>query len=145
MPQTDKAFGIAPCSYQEILELDDELIAFERSLPSVYMLPIDNTGRVHVGFPPSLTHMRAVLINLCLAAELLRLHRPFLGALPFSATVTTRALTPLSFPSSRCDRQPVRLLTRAVLEVRQANPRHQRHTRLPHQLGRVRLFLSLTT
>ncbi|KAG0659926.1 hypothetical protein C6P46_004866 [Rhodotorula mucilaginosa] len=75
---TDKAFGIAPCAYQEILELDEELIAFERSLPSVYMLPIDSAGRVHVGFPPSLTHMRAVLINLCLAAELLRLHRPFL-------------------------------------------------------------------
>ncbi|GAA5879926.1 hypothetical protein JCM3774_005680 [Rhodotorula dairenensis] len=75
---TDKAFGIAPCAYQDVLELDDELVAFERSLPSVYMLPVDSTGRVHVGFPPSLTSMRAVLINLCLAAEMLRLHRPFL-------------------------------------------------------------------
>ncbi|GAA5977133.1 hypothetical protein JCM10908_004867 [Rhodotorula pacifica] len=75
---TDKAFGISPCAYQEVLELDEELVAFERSLPSVYLLPIDNAGRIHVEFPPSLTQMRAVLINLCFAAEMLRLHRPFL-------------------------------------------------------------------
>jgi hypothetical protein len=36
---------MSPCAYQEILELDEELIAFERSLPSVYMLPIDSAGR----------------------------------------------------------------------------------------------------
>ncbi|GAA6048510.1 hypothetical protein JCM3770_006529 [Rhodotorula araucariae] len=75
---TDKAFGVAPCSYTDVLALDAELVAFERSLPATYNLPIDGANRVHFGVPPSLTEMRAALVQICLSAEFVRLHRPFL-------------------------------------------------------------------
>ncbi|BGP41809.1 hypothetical protein JCM10449v2_005800 [Rhodotorula kratochvilovae] len=75
---TDKAFSITPCSYSDVLALDAELVAFERSFPPAYDLPIDGANRVHFGVPPSLTEMRAALIQLCLSAEFVRLHRPFL-------------------------------------------------------------------
>ncbi|GAA6031371.1 hypothetical protein JCM8097_005628 [Rhodosporidiobolus ruineniae] len=75
---TDTAFGVKPCKYSEILALDGELRAFEKSFPSIYNLPQDETGRICFGVPPSLTEMRCALIQLCLSAEYVRLHRPFL-------------------------------------------------------------------
>ncbi|BGP09772.1 hypothetical protein JCM10049v2_005645 [Rhodotorula toruloides] len=75
---TDKAFSVEPCSYSEVLALDAELRAFEASFPLVYRLPIDTTGRVRFANPPSMTEDRTALLHLCLAAEFVRLHRPFL-------------------------------------------------------------------
>ncbi|GAA6004210.1 hypothetical protein JCM10207_002484 [Rhodosporidiobolus poonsookiae] len=75
---TDTAFGIEPCKYSAILELDAELRAFEASFPSCYNLPTDEQGRIRFSVPPSLTEMRCALIQLCLSAEFVRLHRPFL-------------------------------------------------------------------
>lgn len=80
LQQTDKAFSVEPCSYSEVLALDAELRAFEASFPLVYRLPIDTTGRVRFANPPSMTEDRTALLHLCLAAEFVRLHRPFLGA-----------------------------------------------------------------
>jgi len=77
--QTDKAFCVTPCSYDDVLSLDADLIAFEKSLPPAYELPVDGANRVQFAVPPTSTEMRAALIQLYLAAEFVRLHRPFLG------------------------------------------------------------------
>lgn len=77
--KTDKVFGCSPCTYSDVMSLDSELYAYERTLPLAYELPIDAAGRVHFGVPPSPTEMRSALIQLCLSAEFVRLHRPFLG------------------------------------------------------------------
>ncbi|GJN92800.1 hypothetical protein Rhopal_005838-T1 [Rhodotorula paludigena] len=76
--RTDKVFGCSPCTYSDVLSLDSELYAYERTFPLAYELPIDAAGRVHFGVPPSPTEMRSALIQLCLSAEFVRLHRPFL-------------------------------------------------------------------
>ncbi|GAA5877465.1 hypothetical protein JCM8547_001081 [Rhodosporidiobolus lusitaniae] len=73
---TDTAFGVKPCKYSDILALDAELRSFEKSFPSIYAIPED--GRPRFGVPPSLTEMKCALIQLCLSAEYVRLHRPFL-------------------------------------------------------------------
>ncbi|GAA5992545.1 hypothetical protein JCM11641_004540 [Rhodosporidiobolus odoratus] len=75
---TDTAFSTKPCKYTDILALDAELRAFEKSFPPVYNLPTDDQGRVRFSVPPTLTEMRCALIQLCLSAEFVRLHRPFL-------------------------------------------------------------------
>ncbi|GAA5851654.1 hypothetical protein JCM9279_002533 [Rhodotorula babjevae] len=75
---TDKAFSVTPCTYDDILALDADLIAFEKSLPPAYELPVDGANRVQLASPPSSTEMRAALIQLYLTAEFVRLHRPFL-------------------------------------------------------------------
>ncbi|GAA5889054.1 hypothetical protein JCM8208_007757 [Rhodotorula glutinis] len=75
---TDKAFSITPCSYDDVLSLDSDLIAFEKSLPPAYELPVDGANRVQFAVPPTSTEMRATIIQLYLAAEFVRLHRPFL-------------------------------------------------------------------
>ncbi|GAA5935575.1 hypothetical protein JCM3775_003356 [Rhodotorula graminis] len=75
---TDKAFSVTPCSYDDVLSLDMDLIAFEKSLPPAYELPVDGANRVQFASPPTPTEMRATVIQLYLAAEFVRLHRPFL-------------------------------------------------------------------
>ncbi|GEM10188.1 C6 transcription factor [Rhodotorula toruloides] len=75
---TDQAFSIEPCTYSDVLALDAELRAFEASFPPVYRLPVDSTGRIRFTNPPSLAEMRAASLHLCLSAEFVRLHRPFL-------------------------------------------------------------------
>jgi len=83
--QTDKAFGVAPCTYLDVLALDADLTAFEKSLPPQYELLVDGRNRVQFASPPSLTEMRAALVHFSLSAEFVRLHRPFLGESLFSA------------------------------------------------------------
>lgn len=80
------------------MALDAELRAFEASFPLVYHLPIDSTGRIRFANPPSLTEMRAALLHLCLAAEFVRLHRPFLGKLALIFLSPAPVLTDSSHP-----------------------------------------------
>ncbi|GAA5862732.1 hypothetical protein JCM1840_002655 [Sporobolomyces johnsonii] len=75
---TDAAFSVTPCRYSDILGLDLELQAFEKSFPPCYQLPLNAEGDVLFGSPPSMTEMRSSLLHLCLASEVVRLHRPFL-------------------------------------------------------------------
>ncbi|GAA5838831.1 hypothetical protein JCM11251_006752 [Rhodosporidiobolus azoricus] len=75
---TDTAFSVKPCKYSDVLALDAELRAFEKGFPACYNVPTDVDGRVKFNVPPTLTEMRCALIQLCLSAEYVRLHRPFL-------------------------------------------------------------------
>ncbi|GAA5885525.1 hypothetical protein JCM6882_007453 [Rhodosporidiobolus microsporus] len=75
----DRAFGIHPVPYEEILALDAELREFEESIPSRYQLRLDPSGALnrpsaHV----TVTEMRACMVQISLAGEFLRLHRPWL-------------------------------------------------------------------
>ncbi|BGO99472.1 hypothetical protein RTBOTA2_002639 [Rhodotorula toruloides] len=75
----DRAFGIHPVPYEEILALDAELREFEESIPSRYQLRLDPSGALirpttHV----TVTEMRACMIQISLAGEFLRLHRPWM-------------------------------------------------------------------
>ncbi|GAA5959583.1 hypothetical protein JCM3765_007204 [Sporobolomyces pararoseus] len=75
----DRAFGIDPVPYEEILALDAELREFEEAIPSRYRLKLDQTGALlrpttHV----TVTEMRACMISISLTSEFIRLHRPWL-------------------------------------------------------------------
>ncbi|GAA5859877.1 hypothetical protein JCM1840_001777 [Sporobolomyces johnsonii] len=75
----DRAFGIHPVPYEEVLALDAELREFEESIPARYQLRLDPSGALlrpaaHV----TVTEMRACMIQISLAGEYIRLHRPWL-------------------------------------------------------------------
>ncbi|BGP39792.1 hypothetical protein JCM10450v2_003763 [Rhodotorula kratochvilovae] len=75
----DRAFGIHPVPYEEILALDAELREFEESIPSRYQLRLDPSGALsrpttHV----TVTEMRACMVQISLAGEFLRVHRPWM-------------------------------------------------------------------
>ncbi|GAA5939391.1 hypothetical protein JCM3775_001696 [Rhodotorula graminis] len=75
----DRAFGIHPVQYEEILALDAELREFEDAIPSRYQLRLDPSGALsrptaHV----TVTEMRACMVQISLAGEFLRVHRPWM-------------------------------------------------------------------
>ncbi|GAA5878568.1 hypothetical protein JCM16303_002128 [Sporobolomyces ruberrimus] len=75
----DRAFGITPVPYEDILALDAEIHEFEASIPARYRLRLDPSGALlrpttHV----TVTEMRACMIMISLAGEYIRLHRPWL-------------------------------------------------------------------
>ncbi|GAA5850183.1 hypothetical protein JCM9279_003560 [Rhodotorula babjevae] len=75
----DRAFGIHPVQYEEILALDAELREFEEAIPSRYHLRLDPSGALsrptaHV----TVTEMRACMVQISLAGEFLRVHRPWM-------------------------------------------------------------------
>ncbi|GAA5928922.1 Zn(II)2Cys6 transcription factor [Sporobolomyces koalae] len=75
----DRAFGINPVAYEEILALDAELNEFSEGIPSRYKLRFDPSGALlrpttHV----TVTEMRACMIMVSLTGEYIRLHRPWL-------------------------------------------------------------------
>ncbi|BGP15917.1 hypothetical protein JCM10213_003654 [Rhodosporidiobolus nylandii] len=75
----DRAFGIHPVQYEEILALDAELREFEDSIPTRYQLRVDPTGAlVRPSAHVTVTEMRACMIQISLAGEYIRLHRPWL-------------------------------------------------------------------
>ncbi|KAL8281016.1 hypothetical protein RQP46_006695 [Phenoliferia psychrophenolica] len=78
----DAAFGIKPVAYKTILDLDRDLKEFEETIPSRYHLRLDNVGTLyrptkHV----TVTEMRACMIQISLASEFIRIHRPWIGTL----------------------------------------------------------------
>ncbi|GAA5825624.1 hypothetical protein JCM11251_000314 [Rhodosporidiobolus azoricus] len=75
----DRAFGIHPVPYEEILALDAELREFEESIPSRYQLRLDPSGAlIRPSAHVTVTEMRACMVQISLAGEFLRLHRPWL-------------------------------------------------------------------
>ncbi|GAA6058122.1 hypothetical protein JCM3770_005950 [Rhodotorula araucariae] len=75
----DRAFGIHPVPYEEILKLDAELREFEEAIPSRYQLRLDPSGALHRRTTHvTVTEMRACMIQISLAGEFLRLHRPWM-------------------------------------------------------------------
>ncbi|GAA6026076.1 hypothetical protein JCM10207_003005, partial [Rhodosporidiobolus poonsookiae] len=75
----DRAFGIHPVQYEEILALDAELREFEESIPSRYQLRLDLSGAlIRPSAHVTVTEMRACMVQISLAGEFLRLHRPWL-------------------------------------------------------------------
>ncbi|GAA6007893.1 hypothetical protein JCM10207_004915 [Rhodosporidiobolus poonsookiae] len=75
----DRAFGIHPVQYEEILALDAELREFEESIPARYQLRLDPSGAlIRPSAHVTVTEMRACMVQISLAGEFLRLHRPWL-------------------------------------------------------------------
>ncbi|GAA5911432.1 Zn(II)2Cys6 transcription factor [Sporobolomyces salmoneus] len=79
MKMNDRAFGINPVPYEEILALDAELREFEESIPARYRVRLDQTGALlrptsHI----TVTEMRACMISISVTSEYIRLHRPWL-------------------------------------------------------------------
>ncbi|GAA5997852.1 Zn(II)2Cys6 transcription factor [Rhodotorula paludigena] len=75
----DRAFGIHPVPYEEILALDAELREFEESIPARYQLRLDASGALARPSPHvTVTEMRACMVQISLAGEFLRLHRPWM-------------------------------------------------------------------
>ncbi|GAA6027501.1 hypothetical protein JCM8097_007893 [Rhodosporidiobolus ruineniae] len=75
----DRAFGIHPVPYEEILALDAELKEFEMSIPARYQLRLDPSGAlIRPSAHVTVTEMRACMVQISLAGEFLRLHRPWL-------------------------------------------------------------------
>ncbi|KAK4056927.1 hypothetical protein OIO90_002177 [Microbotryomycetes sp. JL221] len=75
----DKAFGIHPCSYSTVLELDRDLKEFEDSIPSRYQLRLDSVGAlVRPSAHVTVTEMRACMLHISLCTEFIRIHRPWL-------------------------------------------------------------------
>ncbi|GAA5887923.1 hypothetical protein JCM6882_000803 [Rhodosporidiobolus microsporus] len=67
---TEEVFGIHAVTYTRILELDDAIRNLEKELPAVYQLGASSDP---------LTASKALIVNLALLQEILRLHRPFLA------------------------------------------------------------------
>ncbi|GAA5956238.1 hypothetical protein JCM21900_006579 [Sporobolomyces salmonicolor] len=75
----DRAFGIHPVPYEEVLSLDAELREFEESIPARYQLRLDPSGAlIRPAAHITVTEMRACMIQISLAGEYIRLHRPWL-------------------------------------------------------------------
>ncbi|KAK4051192.1 hypothetical protein OIV83_003014 [Microbotryomycetes sp. JL201] len=75
----DKAFGIHPCSYSTVLELDRDLKEFEDSIPSRYQLRLDSVGALVRRSPHvTVTEMRACMLHISICTEFIRIHRPWL-------------------------------------------------------------------
>ncbi|GAA6060966.1 hypothetical protein JCM10212_006548 [Sporobolomyces blumeae] len=75
----DRAFGIHPVPYEEILAIDAELREFEEAIPSRYRIRLDPSGAlIRPAAHVTVTEMRACMIMISLAGEYLRLHRPWL-------------------------------------------------------------------
>ncbi|KAM0787567.1 hypothetical protein ACM66B_003637 [Microbotryomycetes sp. NB124-2] len=75
----DKAFGIHPCSYSTVLELDKDLKEFEDSIPSRYQLRLDSVGALVRRSPHvTVTEMRACMLHISICTEFIRIHRPWL-------------------------------------------------------------------
>ncbi|GAA6023115.1 hypothetical protein JCM11491_000075 [Sporobolomyces phaffii] len=75
----DRAFGIEPVPYEEVLALDAELKEFEETIPARYRLRFDASGALlrpttHL----TVTEMRSCMILISLTCEFIRLHRPWL-------------------------------------------------------------------
>ncbi|GAA5991739.1 hypothetical protein JCM10908_001117 [Rhodotorula pacifica] len=70
---TDDLFAASACSYEALLASDKKLVELEASMPEVFQF-----GDFH-NRPPTLTTQRAILLHVCLAAEVVRINRPFLA------------------------------------------------------------------
>ncbi|GAA5954802.1 hypothetical protein JCM8115_005535 [Rhodotorula mucilaginosa] len=70
---TDDLFAAATCSYEAVLAHDQKLMDLEASLPEIFQFGDFSTR------PPTLTNQRAILLHLCLSAEVVRINRPFLA------------------------------------------------------------------
>ncbi|GAA5875578.1 hypothetical protein JCM8547_007586 [Rhodosporidiobolus lusitaniae] len=75
----DRAFGIHPVPYEEILALDAELKELEEGIPARYKFRLDPSGAlIRPSAHVTVTEMRACMVQISLAGEFLRLHRPWL-------------------------------------------------------------------
>lgn len=85
--QYDEVFAARSCSYEAVLEQDKKFVEVEAAMPEAYQF------RNFHDEPLNITVQRGVIIHTCLSAEVMRLHRPFLCALPFPEGTTSYALT----------------------------------------------------
>ncbi|KAK4703395.1 hypothetical protein P7C70_g2816, partial [Phenoliferia sp. Uapishka_3] len=82
----DRALGVRAVTFDTVLELDRELKAVESIFPSYYRLRFNtNWELVREEGIPSITEQRACTINIDIAFEFLRLHRPWMGVVGVDA------------------------------------------------------------
>lgn len=80
----DTAFSLDPVTYDTTLALHEELVAFEDSLPYYYRVDVDATGSL-LPSPYEWSTRDRGIINVTLAAAIVRVHRPWIGSLGSTA------------------------------------------------------------
>ncbi|GAA6000040.1 hypothetical protein JCM10207_006025 [Rhodosporidiobolus poonsookiae] len=70
---TDEVFGVKPVSYSRVLEFDRQIFTLQAKIPEMYKLSTLG-GSADIG-----TTSKALILDLALRQEVLRLHRPWLA------------------------------------------------------------------